>query len=179
MKIFIASGSNDKIKNEYLELTKNICEMLCKLDTTLVFGTYDKGMMGICYDTFKNNHKDIIGITTLAYHDSNILFKDIKLIERDSSFKRLEEIFKESDMFLFLPGGTGSLSELLGIMEELKTNKVNKKIIIYNYQGFYDEIINYFNLLDKRGFAYHEELNKLIIINNIEDLEREIKNERN
>ena len=179
MKIFVASGSNERIENKYLELTKNVCEKLCELDLSLVFGTYDKGMMGICYNTFKKNNKEIIGITIDAYQESNLKFKDIELIELDSSFKRLEYIFNESDMFLFLPGGTGALGELFGIMEELKTSKNQKKVLIYNYNGFYDKLFEFINLLDERGFAYKEELNKLIIINSIEELEREIKNERN
>ena len=82
-------------------------------------------------------------------------------------------------MFLFLPGGTGSLGELFGLMEEIKTNKNQKKIIIYNYEGFYNELFDYIDLLSKRGFAYEKELNKLIIVKNINELERVIKNERN
>lgn len=179
MKIFIASGSNEKIPTKYLEETKNVCKLLCDLDCSLVFGTYSKGMMGVCYQTFKDNNKDILGVTIEAYHETNINFQDIKVIELDSSFKRLECIFNESDMFLFLPGGTGSLGELFGLMEEMKTSKNQKKIIIYNYEGFYDELFDYINLLSKRGFAYEKELNKLIIVKNKDELERVIKNERN
>ncbi len=179
MKIFIASGSNENIPKEYFEETKNVCQKLCDLNMSLVFGTYLKGMMGQCYKTFKDNNKDILGITIDAYHETNIEFKDIKVLEYSNSFQRLENIFKESDLFLFLPGGTGSLGELFGIMEELKTSKNQKKVIIYNYNGFYNEILDYLNILSKRGFAYENELNKLIIINNIDDLERVIKNERN
>lgn len=179
MKVFIASGSNENIPKEYLDETEKICQLLCDLDLSLVFGTYSKGMMGVCYQTFKENNKDILGITIDAYHETNINFKDIKVIETDSSFKRLEYIFKESDIFLFLPGGTGSLGELFGLMEELKTSNLQKKIIIYNYKGFYNGILDYLNILSNRRFAYQKELDKLIIVDTKEKLERVIKNERN
>lgn len=179
MKVFIASGSNEKIPEEYLKETKDVCKMLCDLDYSLVFGTYSKGMMGVCYNTFKENKKDILGITIDAYHDDLKNFSSIKVLELDTSFKRLEYIYNESDIFLFLPGGTGSLSELFAIMEELKTNKNQKKIIIYNYNGFYNELLDYIDILNKRGFTYKNEINKLIIIENKKELEEVFKNERN
>ncbi len=178
MKIFIASGSNDSIPLKYLEETKKVCQMLCNLNNALIFGTYSKGMMGVCYNTFKDNNKDIIGITIDAYHNDLVNFKDIKVVELSNSFQRLECIFKESDMFLFLPGGTGSIAELFGLIEEMKTNEKQKKIIIYNYQGFYNKLLEYINYLSDEGFAYKKELDKLIIVDNIGDLERVIKDER-
>ena len=179
MKVFIASGSNEKIEKNYLEETKKVCNILCNLDYSLVFGTYSKGMMGECYKTFKENDKDILGVTIDAYHEDLINFKDIRVIETNSSFKRLEYIYNESDIFLFLPGGTGSLGELFGLMEEAKTNASNKKIVIYNYRGFYNELFDYLKILSKRGFAYEKELDKLIIVKTINDLEGVFKNERN
>ena len=178
MKIFIGSGSNPLIDNDYLNETEKICQKLCDLNCSLVFGAYSKGMMGKCFQTFSANYKEILGITLEAYHDDLINLPNMKVIETDTSFKRLEYIFNESDLFLILPGGTGTLNELFGLMEENKTNKHNKKIIIYNYKGFYNELLDYFKILKDKGFAYGNELNKLVIMDNINDLEREIKNER-
>lgn len=179
MKVFIASGSNENIKEEYLKETKSVCQILCDLDYSLVFGACLNGMMGVCYNTFKENKKDILGVTIDAYHDDLKYFSSIKILETDTSFKRLEYIYNESDIFLFLPGGTGSLSELFSIMEELKTNKIQKKIVLYNYNGFYNELLDYINILNKYGFIYENEIGKIIIIENKKELEEVFKNERN
>ena len=178
MKIFIGSGSNPKIKEEYLNETKNICKMLCDLDYDLVFGAYSEGLMGVCYKEFINNNKKVTGVILEAYLYDLKNMPNMNNIITKSSFERIKIIYDESDLFLFLPGGTGTFNELLAIMEEQKTNPSNKKIILYNYLGFYDGLINLFNDLNDKGFAYGNELDKLIIVNNINDLEREIQNER-
>ena len=179
MKVFIGCGSNPQIPTDYLEETKKVCQKLCDLNCSLIFGAYSKGMMGLCYETFISNQKEVLGVTLDAYHDDLANLPNMKIIETDTSFKRLEYIYNESDIFLILPGGTGTLNELFGLMEEMKTSKIQKKIIIYNYKNFYKELFDYVRLLNKKGFAYLNEIDKLIIIDNIKDLERVIKNERN
>lgn len=174
MKIFIGCGSNLLINDKYLSETKNICQKLCNLNNTLVFGAYSKGMMGETYHTFTENNKEVLGITLKEYQDDLINLPDAKIEIVDNSFDRLKEVYKESDMFLILPGGSGTLAELFGLMEENKTNKLNKKIIIYNYQGFYDDLINYLKKLEQENMVYPNELNKLIIVKTREELERVI-----
>ena len=179
MRIFIGSGSNDNIRDDYLKMTKNVCDMLCNLDYSLVFGAYSKGMMGVCYNTFISNNKKVLGVTLKEYADDLNNLKGMDYVIVDNSFKRLEYIYNESDIFLILPGGTGSLGELFGLMEENKTNKLDKKIIVYNYKGFYNELIDYIKKLKIKGFTYQDELDKLIIVDNIKILERVVKDERN
>lgn len=179
MKVFIGCGSNPQIPTDYLEETKKVCQKLCELDCDLVFGAYSKGMMGICYQTFTENNKKVYGANLTAYKDDLINLPLMINQNFNTSFDRLNYIFNASDIFLILPGATGTLNELFGIMEESKTNKHNKKIIIYNYKGFYNEMISYINILLDKGFAYENELNKVNIVDDIEKLERVIINERN
>lgn len=178
MKIFIGCGSNPLINEKFLLETNKVCQMICNLNHTLVFGAYSKGMMGETYNVFTSNNKEVIGMTLPAYHDDLENLKKAKIITLDNSFERLKTIYNESDLFLILPGGTGTIAELFGLMEENKTNELNKKIIVYNYDGFYNELIDYLKKLEKAKMVYTDELNKLLIVNNEEELERVIINER-
>lgn len=74
---------------------------------------------------------------------------------------------------MILPGGIGTYSELFGLLEEKA-----KPVIIYNYKGFYDDLIKFLNKNLDNNILYDDDLNNLIIVNNINELERVIKDEK-
>jgi uncharacterized protein (TIGR00730 family) len=171
MKVFIGCGSNPDIKKGYLEETKLICDLLCQKGYDLVFGSYSKGMMGVCYNTFIKNKRLVYGMNLEIYNDDLINLEKEKVFNFKDTFTRLKETYNLSDVFIILPGGTGTISELFGIMEEMKNNKTDKKIIVYNYLNYYD---NLFKIFDNSDFIYSRDKDNLIIVNNLKDLERVI-----
>lgn|SRR5574344_1233556 len=175
MKVFIGCGSNPKINSNYLDETKRVCELLCEMNYDLVFGAYSLGMMGVCYNTFIQNKRHVYGISLDAYEDDLVNLKDMDSKCFDNSFDRLKKIFKESDLFLILPGGTGTYGELFGLLEEFKTNKGDKRLILYNYNHFFDDLLKYLQKNLELNFMYENDLDNIIIINNLNDLEGVLK----
>ena len=78
---------------------------------------------------------------------------------------------------MFLPGGTGSLSEIFSSLEEYRTIDQLKQIIIYNYKGFYDPIISLIERLIKEGFNDEGVIKKLIVVNNLKELKMKVSEE--
>lgn len=144
MNIFIGCSSSNEISEEYKIVTKYLAKELSK-DNNLVFGCEDRGLMGICYNEFLNNNKDIIGICYEMYKDD---LKGLKLNKvfmvktLEESTKKLEE---EADIIIFLPGAFGTLSELMYILESKRTKLHNKDVLIFNINGFYDDLISMYN----------------------------------
>lgn len=166
MKIFIGCGSNPKISDELKGMTKSVCELIASYGYDLVYGAYNEGMMGVCYDTFKSYGRNVYGINISKYDTGG----DYEVY--DTSFDRLKRICEISDKLLILPGGIGTYSELFGLLEE----KV-KPVIIFNYKGFYDDLIKFLNKNLDNNILYDDDLKNLIVINNINELERVIKDE--
>ena len=98
--------------------------------------------MGICYNSFLTNNRNITGVCYELYKDD---LNDLNINELHIA-KTLEEsnyLFgKLSDILLFLPGAYGTLSEFMCLLEEKRIRLHNKKIIIFNINGFYNELIN-------------------------------------
>ena len=144
MKIFIGSSSSDEINDEYKIVTQYLTEELSK-ENDLVFGSTNRGLMGICYNSFLNNNRKIYGVCYEMYKD------DLKNLKLDETYivKTLEEsnrlLADLSDIILFLPGSFGTLSEFIDILEEKRTGIHNKEMILFNINGFYDNLINMFN----------------------------------
>lgn len=167
MKIFIGCGSNPKISDELKLAAKDVCKVIAGLGYDLVYGAYNEGMMGVCFNTFKEMNKEVYGINITKY-DTGDCYEVY-----DTSFERLKRICEISDKLLILPGGIGTYSELFGLLEEKA-----KPVIIYNYKGFYDDLIKFLNKNLDNNILYDDDLNNLIIVNNINELERVIKDEK-
>ena len=67
---------------------------------------------------------------------------------------------------------------MFSILEENRTN-IWKKIIIFKYNGFYDFIIKWLNENINSGFVNEPDIDKIIIIDNIEDLVKELGEDNN
>lgn len=173
MKIFIASSSRNEIDDKYIDLAGDLSKALNQ--ETLVFGAGSTSMMGKCYENFDK----VTGFTTKKWQD------DIKNLEKArvkleaSTLDRLKAIYKESDIFIIMPGGVGTLSELFGLLEENRDSGLYKKIILFNYEGFYDKLLSLLEDMKYQGFARDLDFKNLFIYDNISDIKGEVYGKTN
>lgn len=66
MNVFIGCSSKDNLNDDYYNLAMEVSNTLSK-KYDLIYGGFDKGMMGICANTFLKNQKKVIGVTVKAY----------------------------------------------------------------------------------------------------------------
>ena len=95
-------------------------------------------------------------------------------------FGKIINNFKSRKIYLYtlklyneevvLPGGTGSLSEILSMLEEKRTINSDKEIIIYNQDGYYYDLIKFITKLIKNKFNDISILNYIKIFNDKDDL---------
>lgn len=171
MKVFIGCSSKDDIDKKYIEEASSICDYLAKNNYDLVYGSYNHSMMGVCYNIFNKHHREVIGVSLEKYRTNS----EDKYIYVNTSFDRIKYIYRVSDIFLILPGGIGTLSEIFSILEEFKNDSNNKLLILYNYNNFFDEIINYLKIKKTEKFICDDILNRIKIIDNINSLKDVLK----
>lgn len=175
MNIFISASSSNKISDEYKVVTKFLTKELSK-NNDLVFGCANRGLMGICYNSFFENKRKITGVCYEMYKDE---LKELKLDKvymvktLEESNRCLEEI---SDLILILPGAFGTLSEFIDILEHKRTNLHNKKMIIFNINGFYNDLINMFDKIYNKVSNDYDFYSLCEVFNTSEDIINYIKN---
>lgn len=146
MKIAVCGSSSNDINLKYIESSKTLLEQVFKGDNDLVFGAMNSGIMGISYKTAKLNNRKVIGIAPEIYKDD---FKELDCdteILTKSVNDRTEALINNSDILLFLPGGIGTLYEIMAAIEMKRSKEFDKPIIVYNETGFFDELLQ---MLDK------------------------------
>jgi len=169
MKIFIGCSSKNEIDKKYLDLTEKVCEDLSQ-NNDLVFGADSNGMMGICYDVFKKHKKQITAIVNKKYEYCLNTIDCDKTVVVNDTFDRTQMIYNESDILLILPGGIGTFAELLSILENLRNSNDSKKLIIFNYENYYDNLLGMLNIGVNQKFINKDDLKYINIISSLEEL---------
>jgi uncharacterized protein (TIGR00730 family) len=155
--ICVFCSSSDAVDDEYFQLAIDLGKELVENNYTLVYGGARVGLMGRLAHTVKSLNGKIIGIIPeflankeLAYHevDSLIITKDLRARKA-----KMDEL---SDVFIALPGGFGTLEEILEVMTLKQLNLLSKPIIFINHNGFYEHLIAQFEHLFKSKFTKPE-----------------------
>ena len=84
-------------------------------------------------------------------------------IETNTLLERKDEFMKRSDAFVVLPGGVGSMDELFEILANNQLGIINKPIGILNTDGYYNDLIAWFEKAIFEGFVSRKNLNEIII----------------
>lgn len=143
-KVFVCAGmsfaNNENINDQAIMLGKRLAEM----GVTYVQGGSDQGLMGLTLKEFaKYSHKIELYIPETYYdHDYPQLVKTLGddnfvAIKTKSEADRLERI-KCCDEIVVLPGGTGTLEELLYCNETSRSQEHKNHITVVNIDGFYN-----------------------------------------
>ena len=139
MKICVYCSSSSKINDKYFKATENLAKEFIKEKISVVYGGGGGGLMGHLADTIIDNGGKIKGISPRFMKDIEWTHKrltDLELV--DTMHERKSKFLKGIDGIVALPGGCGTLDELIEVITLKRLGLFTKPIIILNVDGFYD-----------------------------------------
>lgn len=151
MKVFIGSSAEKLIDKKYIDVAEKISVKLSE-SYDLVYGAAYYSIMGICYKIFKEGKKNIYAYTVEKYKSDFDKIEAAEEILLDTTFERSKKIYEVSDLLLIMPGGIGTLSELFSMLEESRSIPEFKPVIIFNYEGFYNKLLEFIDELISERF---------------------------
>lgn len=153
MNIFV-SCTSEKVDDQFLKRSLFLITEIAKIkDLNLVFCASNHGVMKSFYEIFKNHEKKVTGIALHSYKNQLDNLELDQAIFVKTSMERMIEVYEKSDIFLFLPGGIETYTELLSCIEEHQTRGDQKLLIIYNDDFFYTPFIKEMYQLYERKFV--------------------------
>lgn len=166
MEIFVGCSSMKDIPKKYEEQVNKLAKLLIERKHNLVFGGCADGLMGIIYKEFRKSNAKITVVKPEPYKEyiKGLEYDKLYMIETVS--KEKEKIIDISDAFIFLPGGIGTIDEIFTILEEKRSKRHNKPIVIVNDNGYYNGIIDQMELIYKEKFAIEGNRELYHIVNN-------------
>ncbi len=136
-----------------MNLATQLGTALASRQWSLVYGGGRAGLMGAVADAAMRGGSRVLGILPQFMDQHEIAHRgisDLRLV--DSMEARLSMMLAESDGFIALPGGPGTLEELFFIISRVKLNRHTGRIILINHSGYFDPTIAMLNRCLDTGF---------------------------
>lgn len=175
--ICVFSSSSSAVNSIYRDTAVELGEKLGEEGFDLIFGGTDAGLMGVIARTVQKNGTRVIGVIPKLLVDEGIAYQEAdELIISNNLRDRKEIIESRSDAFIALPGGFGTMEEILEILTLKQLQFHNKPIVLINTNGYYDNLIAQFETGYQENFAKKEFKRLYHVSKSTEDAIEYIKN---
>ncbi len=145
MKICVYCSSSEHVDNHYFETTVELGETLAKHGHTLVYGGANVGLMRKLAETVHQNNGSIIGVMPKLLSEKGLAYPFCNQFINTTDMRSRKEIMDlNSDAFIALPGGFGTLEEVLEILTLKQLGVTNKAVVFINTNNYYDNLIKHF-----------------------------------
>lgn len=152
--VCVYCGAQNKVAPHYLAEATKFGELLAAEDITLVYGGGDCGMMGATANAVMNNGGRVIGVfpeELKGLEDEHQGLTEIHVVGGMHERKKL--MFDNSDGFVALPGGFGTLDETFEMITWRQLAFHHKPVVIYNYKGYWEHWVKLADHIMDEGFA--------------------------
>lgn len=141
MLVGLLGSSRDEMGEDLKASADKVIEILESRSYSLVLGGASGGIMKEAYNRFLKADHDVFVLQSKNRQKEEDRIDLSTLFLQQDNFERSRSIYEKSDVFVFLPGGTGTLAEVFGFLDyESETGK-QKPILFYNETGMYTPVL--------------------------------------
>ena len=142
--VAIFCGSNYGASEAFVEGARALGRELGTARITVVYGGTTKGLMGIVADAALAAGGDVHGIVTDSLHQrgqSHIGLSRHEIVPTLRS--RKERMIELADAFIALPGGIGTIEELMVVWSMNQLSEIDKPVGLLNSAGFFASFLEF------------------------------------
>lgn len=177
--ICVFCGASQAVDESYFILAASVGRSIAQRGHKLIYGGSDHGMMGALADAALEADGDVIGILPVDlcdYQGKHHNLTELHVVK--NFFERKQLMAKQADMYIVLPGGIGTLDELLEFWTHAQLGFTQKPILILNLDGFYDKLLSFVQDLSDKNFCSQTTLALLTVVNSLDELNEMIKHDK-
>ena len=142
MKICIYGAASNNIDISFIKAGESLGYSLAKNGHGIVYGGGKNGMMGAVARGVSKAKGEIIGVAPKFFLVDGVLFdKCTEFIYTETMRERKRIMDEKSDSFIVTPGGIGTFDEFFEIYSLRQLKRHNKKIILFNINGYFNPLI--------------------------------------
>ncbi len=152
--ICVFSSSSDKISPQYFSAAEELGRLIAGQGHALVYGGANVGLMGALARSVHKNNGKVIGIIPELLKDKEVAYEEADELIITKDMRDRKSIMEErSDAFIALPGGFGTLEEVLEILTLRMLKYHQKPVALINTNNFYNNLIELFDQIINENFA--------------------------
>lgn len=179
-RICVFCGSRLGNKASFGEAAVQLGKALVEREIDLVYGGGSAGLMGIVSQTVHNGGRHVLGVIPTALLPEEVSGETVGEVKQVADMhERKAEMAKNSDAFIALPGGYGTMEELLEIIAWLQLGIHEKPVALLNVDGYYDGLLSLFDKAVEEGFIEDSARHIFVYADSPEELIEKLESKRN
>ncbi|HEX4181890.1 MAG TPA: TIGR00730 family Rossman fold protein [Caulobacteraceae bacterium] len=142
--VCVFCGSSNAVDRKLLEAASAFGRALARDGVRMVYGGGGVGLMGACARAAHGAGGRVLGVMPDFLRQNEVLYDDVDTIVVRSMHERKSLMFEQSDAFAILPGGIGTLEEVVELMSWRRLGLHHKPIVFYSPGGFWQPLFGLF-----------------------------------
>ena len=160
MNICLFCASRTSVDDLYHDAAEEFGATVARRGDVLYYGGGGIGLMGTAARAVHRHKGRVVGVIPAKLRKREVAYEDAdELIVTAGMSDRKEILIKESDAFVILAGGFGTLDELLDVITTKQLGYHSKPIVILNTAGFFSRQLLMFDHIVSERFANATQLN--------------------
>ena len=152
MKICVFCSANNQIDAAFFQLTEELGRWAAENGHVIVFGGVNQGLMECLAKAVKEAGGQTVGVVPSIVEETGRTSQyNDRVVTCNNLSERKQLMLDESDVFIALPGGIGTLDEVFTVAASYTIGYHHKRVILYNMKGFWDGTIQMLDDLQQRG----------------------------
>jgi uncharacterized protein (TIGR00730 family) len=167
--VCVFCGASNTVAKKFLDVGAKFGEILANKKISLVYGGGDCGVMGAIANSTMKNDGHVTGVFPVSLRNIENEHQSLsEIIIVDTMHERKMGMFERSDAFIVFPGGFGTMDEMFEILTWKQLKLHHKPVVIFNYEHYWDPLINLMSNIIDNSFAKPETAGYYTIVDRVE-----------
>ena len=170
MNLTVYCGANPGNRPVFKQAAVEAGRWMARRHIRMIYGGGSTGMMGACADALLAEGGEVIGVIPAFLKTREMAHYGLtEMITVETMAERKEKMIALGDAFLALPGGPGTLEEILETYSLYRLGRHHKPVLLYNAAHCYDLLAACFEAMVENGFMTKEELEGLSFVRSLDE----------
>lgn len=171
MKICVFCSANQQIDADFFRLTEELGRWAASEGHTVVYGGVNCGLMECVSKAAHEAGGRTIGVIPQIIEKNGRISQYVDVeIPCDNLSDRKQLMLDQSDVFIALPGGIGTLDEVFTVAASATIGYHQKRVILYNMKGFWDSLVRLLDDLQQRGVIRNRWQDQILVASSLEEV---------
>jgi uncharacterized protein (TIGR00730 family) len=169
-RICVFCGSQAGSREVYGEQARALGRAMAERGIGLVYGGGGIGMMGAVADAVIEARGEVIGVIPYALASKERARRDVDMRVVNTMHERKAMMAELSDAFIAMPGGFGTLEEMMETITWGQLGIHRKPVGLLNVAGYYDPLITMIDRAIEEGFILPRYRNLFVASSGVDEL---------
>lgn len=173
MNITVYLGANEGNDPALKQAVWELGTWIGESGNDLIYGGSKVGLMGVIAESVLRAGGKVTGVEPQFFMEKELQYDAVThLIVTETMAERKTKMIELGDVFVAMPGGTGTLEEISKVMSLLALDRLEAPCILYNLHGYYDSLQQLLDRMIAADLSSEYRQRNIYFVKNLDELQK-------